>query len=48
MILASLDTPTRKRVILAALKNLRNTDNWDNVYICPDLTPKERERREEL
>ena len=44
LILATLDTPVRKRVILAASKNLRNTENWASVCICPDPTPMERER----
>ena len=41
-----------KRAVLAAAKTLRHTDDWNNTYNSPDLTPKEREEgrklREEL
>ena len=43
LILATMSTPMRKRAILASAKTLRSTDEWANIYISPDLTPKERE-----
>ena len=33
----------RKRAILASSKSLRDIEDWKNIYISPDLTPKERE-----
>ena len=48
LIMATLDQPARRRVILAAAKTLRHTDNWSNVYISPDLYPSEREKERKL
>lgn len=52
LVMATLATPARKKMILAAAKTLRNTEDWSNIYITPDQTPKEREEgrvlREEL
>jgi hypothetical protein len=41
LILTTLDSPDRRRVILAAAKMLRHTDDWTNIYISPDLTTTE-------
>jgi hypothetical protein len=48
LILATLDSPDRRRVILAAAKMLRPTDDWANIYISADLTPSEREKEKKL
>ena len=43
LILATVDTPIRKRAILASAKFLRDIEDWKNIYISPDLISKERE-----
>ena len=43
LILATMDTPTRKQAILALTKSLRDTEDWKTIYISPDPNPKERE-----
>ena len=48
LIMATLDQPARRRVILAAVKTLRYTDKWSNVYVSPDLAPAEREKEKKL
>ena len=48
LIMATLDQPSRRRVILAAAKTLRHTESWSNVYISPDIPPAEREKERKL
>ena len=48
LIVATLDQPSRRRVILAATKTLRHTETWSNVYISPDIAPAERDKEKKL
>ena len=48
LLLATMDIPIRKQAILASAKSIRDTENWKNIYISPDLTPKEREESHTL
>ena len=52
LLIATLATPVVKGDILWLAPQLRNTKNWGNIYITPDLTKTEREAareaREEL
>jgi len=53
LIMATLESPARRRIVLAAANNLRFMDDLQyRIYINPDLNPKEREegrkQREDL
>ena len=52
MLLVTLGDALSKRNILKQATKLRNSTSWSNVFISPDLTPKEcevnRRLREEL
>ena len=48
LLLVSLDEIKKKRQLLARSKSLRQHDEWNQVYISPDLTPKEREDGKKL
>ena len=52
LLIVTLATPGVKGDILRLAPQLRNTENWSNIYITPDLTKTEREAarkvREEL
>ena len=43
-----LDSVKSKRMILGAAKKLRESDAWNNIYVTPDLSPKEREKNKQL
>ena len=42
LMLVSLEDATVRGTILENARKLRTSDTWGNVYISPDLTPKER------
>lgn len=44
----TLDSVKSKREILNAAKNLKGIEEWSNIFITPDMTPKEREKNKEL
>ena len=52
LLIVSLDNPASKFDVLRHATELRNSDEYQNIYVTPDLTPKEREAnrilREEL
>ena len=43
LMLITLDSEDSKRELLRHATQLRSSTTWGNVYISPDLTPKERE-----
>ena len=43
LILVTLQYLQQKRDILRNAKQLRDSNKWGNIYISPDLTPKERD-----
>ena len=44
----TLDSVSRKIQVLRNAKKLRNTQNWKEIFITPDMTPREREKNKEL
>ena len=42
-LLVSLDTPSMRGTLLSKSATLRKSEHWKNVFVSPDLTPKERE-----
>ena len=47
-VLVSLTDFSTRRQILRNAKSLRNSQSYKQVFICPDLTPKERETNKQL
>ena len=43
-----MENESQKRQILSKAKTLRNSTEWNRVYISPDLTPKERAENKKL
>ena len=43
LLLVLLTDLSTRRQILRNAKSLRNSQSYKKVFICPDLTPKERE-----
>ena len=48
LLLITLDNLSTKRNILQQATKLRKSTTWNNVFISPDLTPKERELNRKL
>ncbi|XP_014676496.1 PREDICTED: uncharacterized protein LOC106816407 [Priapulus caudatus] len=48
LLLVALDDNKKKRVILSHAKELRELEEWNTVYISPDLTRKEQEEGKKL
>ena len=43
-----LNSVKSKREILGSAKKLRDSETWSDIFITPDMTPKERERNKQL
>ena len=43
LLIVTLETPGVKWDLLRLASQLRNFENWSNIYLTPDLTPAERE-----
>ena len=48
MLLLTIDDFATKKRILGEAKNLRKSNQWEGVFISPDLTPSEREEGKKL
>jgi len=48
LLLVELEDISIKRSILKQAVKLRNSSKWSNVYVSPDLTPKERKQNQLL
>ena len=48
LVLITLENPEVRRDILKRCKELRGIEEWERVYISPDLTQPERQRNKEL
>ena len=46
--LITLDSLSTKQSILQQATKLRKSSTWNNIFISPDLTPKERELNRKL
>ena len=43
LLIVTLDNPASKYDVLRHATDLRNSETYQNIYVTPDLTPKERE-----
>ena len=48
LLLVELGDVSTKRIILKQATKLRKSSTWSNIYISPDLTPKERSQNKLL
>ena len=48
LLLVKLEDVSTKRIILKQATKLRQSSTWSNIYISPDLTPKERSQNKLL
>ena len=48
LLLITLEDISIKRSILKQATKLRNSSKWNEVFISPDLTPKERQTNKKL
>ena len=43
-----LNSVKGKREVLGSAKKLEESDTWSNIFITPDMSPKEREKSKKL
>ena len=48
LLLVVLEDESSKKNILSSAKQLRNSEEWGNIFISPDMTPQEREKNRSL
>ena len=48
LLLVELEDVSTKRIILKQATKLKKSSTWPNIYISPDLTPKERSQNKLL